>query len=83
VIPASNSVINHVWLAAGYKTFQIDPEAEKLVFVRDRADTAKSHPARRRPVFGCMKVIGSLKDGFDLTEPSDPEWGGSVDAVSR
>jgi len=49
VIPASNSVINHVWLAAGYKTFQVDPEAEKLVFVRDRADTAKSHPARRRP----------------------------------
>ncbi len=79
----SNSVITYAWLAAGYRTSRVDLEAESLVFVRDRADIEKSYPARRHPVFGCMKGIGSLEDGVDLTEPSDSGWGGSPDAVSR
>jgi len=79
----SNGVITHAWLAVGYRTSQVDLEAEKFVFVRDHADMEKSYPARRHPVFGCMKGIGSLEDGVDLTEPSDLEWGGSLDVVSR
>ena len=79
----SNSVITYAWLAAGYRTSQVDLASEKLVFMRDRADMEKSHPARRHPVFGCMKGVGSLADGVDLTEPSDPDWNAFLDVASQ
>ncbi len=79
----SNSVITYAWLAAGYKTSQVNLEAEKLVFVRELTDTEKDRPARYHPAFGCMKGIGSLEDGVDLTEPADSKWGASLDMVAQ
>ena len=75
------------WLAAGYKTEQVDIEGRKLVFrkaeqfdhQRDtkQASKAKGRPghARRHPLFGWMKGMITIAPGTDLTKPADPDWG--------
>jgi len=34
----------------------------------------------RAPMFGCMKGFGKLQEGYDLTQPSDPDWADMLDA---
>lgn len=80
----SNNPMTTVWLAAGYRTEQVDIEGCKLVF---RKDAEKSGPAfagmaeaaggefrGRHPLVGCMKGLMTIAPGTDLTEPADPEW---------
>lgn len=78
----SNSVITYAWLAAGYKTSQVNLEAEQLVFIKDEPESLTNQAEQRHPAFGCMKGIGVLADGVDLTEPADAEWGAALEAAS-
>jgi hypothetical protein len=80
----TNNVMTKEWLAAGFKTEQVDIERRKLVFKRDdekpRDKTAEasvsSSPKQRRrhPAFGALKDVTWIAPGVDLTEPADPEW---------
>jgi hypothetical protein len=85
----SNSVITHAWLAAGYRTEQVDMERGKLVFRRlddapsgnelslVRNDEKQEKPYH--PLFGAMKGLIRVAPGVDLTEPADPDWGKAYD----
>ena len=86
----SNNVMTKAWLAAGYKTGEVDIEGRKLVFHRDEAvrkraqpqptGFAEGSPAKppketgRHPIFGALKDVTWIAPGIDLTEPADPEW---------
>ena len=82
----TNNVMTNEWLAAGYKTEQVDIEGRKLVFRRTSPPRAKakgvspstdgtSKRTRRHSLFGWMKGTVTIAPGVDLTEPADPEWG--------
>ena len=82
--------MTRAWLAAGYKTEQVDIEARKLVFHRDFAvrkqaaprpgGFAEEAPAKppkdtgRHPIFGALKDVTWIAPGIDLAEPADPAW---------
>jgi hypothetical protein len=85
----SNNVMTRAWLAAGYKTEQVDIGGRKLVFHRDRtirqaatrpAGFAEEAPAKptaksaRHPIFGALKDATWVAPHADLTEPADPGW---------
>jgi len=86
----NNNVMTKVWLAAGYKTEQVDIEGRKLVFRRDEAARESAAPHRygfaeeapakptektgRHPIFGALKDVTWIAPGTDLTEPADPGW---------
>ena len=82
----TNNVMTNEWLAAGYRTEQVDIEGRKLVFRRTRSVGKNSggdsgpgkrgakHP-RRHPLFGWLKGTVTVAPGTDLTEPADPDWG--------
>jgi hypothetical protein len=81
----TNNVMTNEWLAAGYKTEQVDIEGRKLVFRRTAPVRGNDNPSRlvraaakqprRHPLFGWMKGTITIAPGVDLTEPADPEWG--------
>lgn len=78
-----NSVMTKVWLAAGFRSEQVDMEARRLVFRRAPSGpqplggNPPSSPAKsgRHPLLGAMKGLVRIMPGTDLTEPADPEWG--------
>ncbi len=76
----TNNVMTKVWLAAGFRTEQVDTKARKLVFRRIEQKPPKAHLQRtrkggRHPLFGAMKGLVHVPTGTDLTEPADPDWG--------
>jgi hypothetical protein len=81
----TNNVMTNEWLAAGYKTEQVDIEGRKLVFRRVRSADPEmensfefpeevSKQPRRHPLFGWMKGTITIMPETDLTEPADPDW---------
>jgi hypothetical protein len=86
----TNNVMTNEWLAAGFKTEQIDIEGRKLVF-RKMASTGlaeeggqfaaeevqHSKKPRRHPGFGLMKGLTKIAPGTDLTAPTGGDWGRS------
>ena len=82
----SNNVMTQQWLDAGFQTESVDTQGEKLVF-RRRGYMASfpatgSVPApqgsareRRHSIFGCMKGLFTLADGFEPTAPMELEPG--------
>jgi len=80
-----NSVMTKVWLAAGFRSEQVDLEARKLVLRRapkssaERASKTDRGPSaagnRRHPLFGALKGLVRVMPGTDLTKPADPDWG--------
>jgi hypothetical protein len=89
-----NNVMTKAWLAAGYKTAQVDIEGRKLVFHRNRAARkvaprpagfAEEAPAKppketgRHPIFGALKDVTWIAPDVDLTKPADPEWADLVE----
>lgn len=78
----TNSVITYAWLAAGYKTTNVNLEGEKVVFRKQdtaaRAarggEAARRTGPKRHPVFGCMKGSVTFSVDVDLTTPAAPEW---------
>lgn len=82
----TNNVMTKEWLAAGFKTEQVDIESRKLVFRRvapvqgdgfAEAAASKLKPPRRHPGFGLMKGLMTVAPGTDLTAPTGGAWGGS------
>lgn len=84
----TNNVMTNEWLAAGYKTEQVDTERRKLVFKRVRPTTpavargtdpgrgsAAEPEPRRHPGFGLMKGLTTIAPGTDLTAPTGGDWG--------
>jgi len=76
----SNNVMTKVWLAAGFRTEQVDTKARKVVFRRVELTSADPPPSRakkldRHPLFGALKGLAHIPSGVDLTEPADPDWG--------
>lgn len=82
----TNNVMTNEWLAAGYKTEQVDIEGRKLLFrrtkphVRNASDTNAAQEGaakgpRRHPLFGWLKGTITIAPGTDLTAPADPDWG--------
>jgi len=82
----TNNVMTKVWLAAGFKTEQVDVEGRRLVFRRVRkgaapaasapgaAVPANSTPAARHPALGVLKGLVLILPGSDLAQPADPDW---------
>ena len=81
----TNNVMTNEWLAAGYKSEQVDIEGRRLVFRRTRsadpimanspqsAEAVSKEPRRHR-LFGWMKGTITIMPETDLTEPADPNW---------
>ncbi len=82
----SNSVITWAWLAAGYKSEQVDMEAGRLVFRRVEEEERKEAPAETPPapftdrasllkaLYGALKGTVTVADGTDLTAPTATDW---------
>ena len=82
----SNWVMTKAWLAAGYKTMNVDMELGKLVFLK----VAPGVPAAQSPgagesssgersgffahIFGTLKDTVTISPGTDLTDPIDEDW---------
>jgi len=78
------------WLDAGYETQQVDMAGKTLVFKRIPQSTSSqpgmaepqrgfSHEeappkAQRHPLLGAMKGWFVIEPGYDLTQPTMPEW---------
>lgn len=82
-----NSAMTRVWLAAGFRTEDVDLAGERLVFARERrpsrvgdAGWDPSWPpfAGHHPAYGAMRGTITVVPGVDVTEPADPEWGDRV-----
>jgi hypothetical protein len=77
----SNNVMTKAWLAAGFRSEQVDIESRKLVFRRagkasaDRSQDLSRPGERRHPLFGALKGLVRVMPGTDLTKPADPAWG--------
>ena len=75
-----NNVMTRQWLDAGFETASVDIEAGKLVFRRKDGEMpqepAETKPNGRAPIFGCMKGMFTVEDGYDLTSPMElePDW---------
>ena len=74
-----NNVMTQAWLAAGFATEAVDIAGEKLVFRRLAGAAASFFPGKtgeRHPIFGCMKGLFTLAEGYDPTEPMElePDW---------
>lgn len=82
----ANNVMTKVWLAAEFKSEQVDIPGRKVVFRRVEnpavatgtakiGHTGETAEKRFHPLFGAMKGLITVAPGVDLTEPADPEWG--------
>lgn len=73
----SNSVITYAWLAAGYKSTEVNLEGETVIFLKSVKPGATGDARGKgiNPVFGALKGMIEIAAGTDLTEPADPDWG--------
>ena len=77
-----NNVMTKAWLAAGWRTQQVDLEGETLVFVRDDLRRAADKKPASGPapspspvpfdLFGALR--GTVTIHGDILEPIDVEW---------
>ncbi len=79
--PAADDVTGKAWLAAGFRSEEVDLDAGELTFRREAsAPDAKAEPKLpRHPIFGCMKGMITLAPDVDLTAPADPDLAGWAD----
>lgn len=75
---ATNNAMTNAWLAAGYKTGQVDVVGEKVTFlaeVRPNGASPATGSSSRSPLFGSMKGTTFVMPGVDLTAPTlDEAW---------
>jgi hypothetical protein len=76
----SNNVMTKIWLAAGFRTEQVDTKARKVVFRRVEQNAGEAtlpqvKKAGHHPIIGALKGSVFVPEGVDLTEPADPDWG--------
>lgn len=70
------------WLAAGFRSEEVDLTAGELTFRRDASvddETVGEGVSQRPPIFGWAKGMITIAPGVDLTEPADPELAGWID----
>lgn len=81
-----NNVMTKIWLAAGFRSEQVDLEGRRLTLRRvgktsgralsdSRQTEFASAPGCRHPLFGASEGLIRIMPGTDLTEPADPSWG--------
>lgn len=84
-----NNVMTKAWIEAGYNTADVEIEREKLAFQKlnavtenltavsgfSEAEAAFEARPRRHPLFGAWKGLVTIEEGYDLTQPADPDWG--------
>ncbi|VIO81471.1 DUF7662 domain-containing protein [Bradyrhizobium ivorense] len=81
----TNNVMTKEWLAAGFRTEQVDTKARKVVFRRveqsspESAAAPRTRKGGRHPLFGALKGTVRVTSGIDLTEPADPDWGNAYE----
>ena len=71
-----NSVMTTAWLGAGYRSEQVDMEGQRLVFRRQQTPGGGNGNTigEGRSFYGCMKGMITVAEGYDLTDPADPDW---------
>jgi len=90
---AANSVLTKAWLAAGFRSEQVDLAARTLVFrrmeerVMENANgfaealgapfEGEGSTTKKPSMFGCL--AGTVVINCDLTEPADPELAAYLD----
>lgn len=81
----SNNVMTKAWLAAGYRTADVDLASGRVVFVKTDDGPASTPPVApngspaRHPAWGALKGASKIADGDDLTGPAAPDWGAVYD----
>ena len=81
-----NSVLTKVWLAAGFRSEQVEMDCGKLVFRRVGRPKAgrQAAPAAGagafHPAYGALNGLIRVMPGTDLTQPADPDWSDRLDA---
>jgi hypothetical protein len=70
-----NNVMTRAWLEAGYETEAVDVRGGKLVFRRKKSKQRAARRKGRHPMFGCMKGMLTIQEGYDLTSPMELEEG--------
>lgn len=76
-----NSAITKAWLAAGFRTEQVDMAGETLVFRKAKPRSLAAASSMRSPVessrtspFGGLKGTVKIALDFDVTEPTGEVW---------
>jgi hypothetical protein len=72
---SDNNVMTRAWLQAGYETEAVDVQAGKLVFRKMKDEPRPPSETSRHPMFGCMKDMFTVEEGYDLTSPMELEEG--------
>jgi hypothetical protein len=72
----SNNVTGHshsrTWLAAGWRTQEVDLGARKVTFRRSALDAPRK--SSKRDPWGCMAGTVTFVPGVDLTAPTGESW---------
>jgi hypothetical protein len=75
----SNNAKGHsqavAWLRAGFRTSKVSLKSEQVTFLRQKDVAQPPITPKRHPIFGCMKGMITVEDGYDLTQPTAPDWG--------
>jgi hypothetical protein len=83
----NNNVATRAWVDAGYGTADVELAGQGLAFVKlgaefvlpeqgfSEAQTGFENKPRRHPLFGALKGLITIEEGYDLTLPADPDWG--------
>lgn len=69
-----NNVMTRAWLAAGYRSRDVDLAAERLLFERLNAVEPVGQTDSRHPLIGCMRGTITIAPDVDLTASTTPEW---------
>jgi hypothetical protein len=78
----TSSDSDKAWLAAGFRSEDIDLAAGQLTFRRDASGDdvpVEEGASQRHPIFGWAKGMITIAPGIDLTEPADPELADWID----
>ena len=70
-----NNVMTRQWLEAGYETAAIDIANGRLVFCRKQPASGAVPGSGLHPMFGSMKDLFTVEEGYDLTSPMELEEG--------
>lgn len=72
---SDNNVMTVAWLAAGFKSADVDIEQERLTFVPAGLPSEGSKgPVMGHPARGSLKGTVTWPAGTDLTEPLGVDW---------
>ena len=74
----SNNATGHshsrTWLAAGWRTQEVDLDARKVTFQRSALRSDAPRRSAKRDPWGCMAGTVTIMPGVDLTAPTGEKW---------